>query len=137
MVVSAIRALKIPGVLPHLGKNPDRCFGKKVGRHLPVVEIRQLLAKKREERYDDAQAVINDLCAATELMQSEKDRAENIMIVDLLRNDLSRVCEPDTVHVAQLCGLERYQYVQHLVSVVRLDYLDIYLVAQHTRRRVQ
>ena len=40
------------------------------------------------------------------------------MIVDLLRNDLSRTCLPDSVRVSQLCGLEMYEYVQHLVSVV-------------------
>jgi len=60
-----------------------------------------------------------DLFAASDLEQSEKDRAENVMIVDLLRNDLSRTCRAESVHVAQLCGLERYAFVQHLVSVVR------------------
>jgi para-aminobenzoate synthetase component 1 len=59
-----------------------------------------------------------DLYAGEELRHSEKDRAENVMIVDLLRNDLSPVCEPDSVCVTQLCGLEMYRYVQHLVSVV-------------------
>ena len=52
------------------------------------------------------------------LRASEKDRAENVMIVDLLRNDLSRTCRPESVRVSQLCGLETYEYVQHLVSVV-------------------
>ncbi len=56
---------------------------------------------------------------ASQLFRSEKDRAENIMIVDLMRNDLSRVCEDDSVSVTQLCQVERYQYVQHLVSVVQ------------------
>jgi len=60
-----------------------------------------------------------DLFAGDALLQSEKDRAENVMIVDLMRNDLSRVCKPDSVHVARLCQLETYAYVKHLVSVVR------------------
>ncbi|MEN6406242.1 MAG: aminodeoxychorismate synthase component I [Thermoguttaceae bacterium] len=59
-----------------------------------------------------------DRKALDDLVSSEKDRAENVMIVDLLRNDLSRVCEPDSVRVAQLCGVETYQYVFHLVSSV-------------------
>lgn len=59
-----------------------------------------------------------DLFSGDDLRASEKDRAENVMIVDLMRNDLSRVCEPDSVCVQQLCEVENYQYVQHLVSSV-------------------
>jgi len=60
-----------------------------------------------------------DARAAGELGQSEKNCAENIMIVDLLRNDLSRICLPESIEVTQLCGLETYRHVQHLVSVIR------------------
>jgi para-aminobenzoate synthetase component 1 len=56
--------------------------------------------------------------ATQRLLASEKDRAENVMIVDLLRNDLSRSCRPESVEVTQLCGLETYAWVRHLVSVV-------------------
>lgn len=72
-----------------------------------------------------------DRLAAEELLASEKDRAENVMIVDLLRNDLSRACDPHTVTVETLCGLETYASVHHLVSVVTgrlsegLDGLDL------------
>ncbi len=53
-----------------------------------------------------------------ELLVSEKDWAENVMIVDLMRNDISRVCLPHTIKVPQLCGLESFATVHHLVSVV-------------------
>jgi para-aminobenzoate synthetase component I len=59
-----------------------------------------------------------DRAAEAELLASEKDRAENVMIVDLMRNDLARVCDARSVRVEQLCGVEAYQHVLHLVSSV-------------------
>lgn len=58
---------------------------------------------------------------AGDLMASVKDRAENVMIVDLARNDLGRVCVPGTVSVPALCATERHPGLAHLVSTVRGD----------------
>jgi para-aminobenzoate synthetase component 1 len=54
-----------------------------------------------------------------DLLRSAKDRAENVMIVDLLRNDLGRVCAYGSVRVPAVCRLETYEHVHHLVSEVR------------------
>ena len=59
-----------------------------------------------------------DGALTAELLASAKDRAENVMIVDVLRNDLGRVCLPGSVRVPRLCRLERTSAVQHLVSTV-------------------
>ena len=59
-----------------------------------------------------------DRALACELLNSAKDRAENVMIVDVLRNDLGRVCRPGSVRVPRLCRLERTVAVQHLVSTI-------------------
>ncbi|MCJ2136445.1 aminodeoxychorismate synthase component I [Methylobacterium sp. J-026] len=90
------------------------------------VETRPIKGTAR--RLDDPEA---DRAAAAALQASVKERAENVMIVDLLRNDLSRVCAPGSVAVPTLCGLETYANVHHLVSVVTgqlrngLDALDL------------
>ncbi|MBG7609500.1 MAG: aminodeoxychorismate synthase component I [Anaerolineae bacterium] len=62
--------------------------------------------------------VESDQKFATALLRSEKDRAENVMIVDLVRNDLSRVCQNHTVNTPEICVLESYATVHHLVSKV-------------------
>ncbi len=77
------------------------------------VETRPIKGTRRRTGDESVDRRIED-----ELLASEKDRAENVMIVDLLRNDLSRTCEPESVQVEQLCSLERYPFVAHLVSVI-------------------
>jgi len=59
-----------------------------------------------------------DVILKSTLRRNEKDRAENVMIVDLLRNDLSRVSQDHTVQVPELCVVESYSTVHHLVSTI-------------------
>jgi anthranilate synthase component 1 len=71
-----------------------------------------------------------DLRLAEELKRNEKERADHVMLVDLGRNDLGRVCEYGSVRVPQYMALERYSHVMHLVSTVEgqlaenTDHLD-------------
>jgi len=78
-----------------------------------TVEARPIKGTRRRDA-DPAR----DAALIAELASSRKDRAENVMIVDLLRNDLSRVCAPGSVRVPVLCGLESYASVHHLTSVI-------------------
>ena len=59
-----------------------------------------------------------DLRLAEELKRNEKERAEHVMLVDLGRNDLGRVCEYGSVRVPQFMALERFSHVMHLTSIV-------------------
>lgn len=90
--------------------SPERLIALRDG----TVETRPIKGTRKRTRYPEV-----DLHAQRELKSSEKDRAENTMIVDLMRNDLSRVCRDDSVRVTQLCELEKYESVLHLVSAVQ------------------
>jgi anthranilate synthase component 1 len=59
-----------------------------------------------------------DNALAEELLADEKERAEHLMLVDLGRNDLGRVCEPGTVEVVDFMSVERYSHIMHIVSTV-------------------
>jgi para-aminobenzoate synthetase component 1 len=62
---------------------------------------------------------VEDERLRTELRESEKDRAENVMIVDLMRNDLGRVCQYGSILVTELCAIQEHPTLFHLVSKVR------------------
>ncbi len=78
-----------------------------------LIEARPIKGTRRRD-FDPAR----DAQLARELQDSAKDHAENLMIVDLMRNDLSRVAELGSVRVPQLCALESFASVHHLTSVV-------------------
>ena len=59
-----------------------------------------------------------DAALATELLADPKERAEHLMLVDLGRNDLGRVCRPGSVEVVDFMSIERYSHVMHIVSTV-------------------
>ncbi|WP_135075687.1 aminodeoxychorismate synthase component I [Terasakiella sp. SH-1] len=89
--------------------SPER-FIKTDGRDVETCPI-----KGTRPRGDTKQA---DQALAFELKNSEKDRAENTMIVDLLRNDISKVCAPHSVQVPELCEVHSFASVHHLISTV-------------------
>lgn len=92
-----------------LSNSPER-FIQISGKH---VETRPI--KGTRPRSSDA---TQDLVYSNELLTSTKDKAENVMIVDLLRNDLSKSCEIGSVQVNKLFQLQSFANVHHLVSIV-------------------
>jgi para-aminobenzoate synthetase component 1 len=91
--------------------SPERFLTVKDG----IVETKPIKGTRPHIRDDEAL----DTLYRNSLENSEKDRAENIMIVDLLRNDLSKSCRPDNLKVTALCALESFASVHHLVSTIQ------------------
>ena len=97
------------GGLAIVGSSPEmlvRVEGRRVETH-PIAGTRPRGAHEED-----------DLRLAEELKRNEKEKAEHVMLVDLGRNDLGRVCDYGTVRVPQYMALERYSHVMHLVSTV-------------------
>jgi para-aminobenzoate synthetase component 1 len=85
---------------------------------LLIVEGRRVTTRPIKGTRRRSADPIEDAAAAAALMASAKDRAENVMIVDLLRNDLGKICETGSIHVHGICELESFATVHHLVSTI-------------------
>lgn len=97
------------GELAIVGSSPEMLVRVEAGR----VETHPIAGTRPRGGSDE-----EDIRLAEELKRSEKERAEHVMLVDLGRNDLGRVCETGSVRVPQYMTLERYSHVMHLVSTV-------------------
>ncbi|MGF1720584.1 aminodeoxychorismate synthase component I [Vibrio kyushuensis] len=100
-----------------LSVSPERFLQIK-DRFIETKPIKGTRPRSDDKKIDDANA--------HELACAEKDQAENLMIVDLLRNDIGRVAKPGSVHVPKLFDIESFPAVHHLVSTIRAKLDDNY-----------
>ena len=118
-----LRAAQGPGyhALLDLGQfriisaSPELFFQRRGGR----ITTRPMKGTRARGRWSD-----EDRDRARDLLQSEKDRAENLMIVDLLRNDLGRIARTGSVKVSDLFTVERYRTVLQLTSTITAEIAD-------------
>jgi anthranilate/para-aminobenzoate synthase component I len=90
--------------------SPERLARWSWGGIIETAPIKGTRPRKKTEALDRSQR--------EDLLKSEKDRAEHLMIVDLERNDLGRICRTGTVRVRELCALKTYPSVHHLVTTI-------------------
>ncbi|TXH03541.1 MAG: aminodeoxychorismate synthase component I [Nevskiaceae bacterium] len=93
-----------------LSSSPERLVRFEDG----VVETRPIAGTRPR-----GQGEAEDLAQRSHLMGSLKERAEHVMLIDLERNDLGRVCEPGSIEVSELMTMESYAHVHHIVSNIR------------------
>ncbi|MDX8403456.1 MAG: anthranilate synthase component I family protein [Mariprofundaceae bacterium] len=110
-----VRAGSEDNPLQIISASPERLFSLSPDG---VVETRPIAGTRRRGEGDDDESL------KSELLLSDKEQAEHIMLVDLERNDLGRICKPGSVEVNERMSVERYSTVQHIVSNVRGELAD-------------
>ena len=103
------------GAFSIVGSSPEALV-KVSGRHV----ITHPIAGSRPRGGDAA----SDLALADELSADAKERSEHLMLVDLSRNDLLRVCDPESLQVSEFMQIHRFSHIMHLVSTVEGDLRD-------------
>lgn len=96
-----------------LSDSPEKFL--EIGRHQDGLKATAEPVKGTRRRRDDP---VEDRAVVDDLLGDEKDRAENVMITDLVRNDLSRVCRDHSIREEAVCALQSFAGVHHLVSRV-------------------
>ena len=101
--------------------SPER-FIKRIGEDLSTQPIKGTARRSKDLKEDDKLKM--------ELSQSLKERTENVMIVDVARNDISRIAEKGTVKVEELCGIYSFKQVHQMISTIRCKTGKDYTIEQ-------
>lgn len=122
-----IHPLKVYGSLSRSSPNPFSAYYKLGDKYLLCMSPERYLNRSghtilsqpiKGTSRRDAENEARDALSKDHLRTSEKERSENIMVVDLVRNDLSRVCRKGTVKVDELCGIYSFPQVHQMISTV-------------------
>lgn len=113
--------------LTHVSPNPFACYYRLDHRYLLCASPERYLQKKGTQLLSqpikgthkrDLLNPVTDAALKQQLAESEKDRSENVMVVDLVRNDLSRICKEGTVKVGELFGIYSFPQVHQMISTI-------------------
>ncbi len=122
-----INPVQIYSQLTALSPNPFACFYKLNDKYLLCASPERFLQKKGNRLLSqpikgtykrNLENAESDTLLKNELLNSAKDRSENVMVVDLVRNDMSRVCSEGTVKVAELFGIYSFPQVHQMISTI-------------------
>jgi para-aminobenzoate synthetase component 1 len=128
-----VSPLALYSKLTTVSPNPFACFYKLHDKYLLCASPERYLQKKGNTLLSqpikgtvkrDLQNSTTDEALMYQLHQSKKDRSENVMVVDLVRNDLSRVCKEGTVTVEELFGVYRFPQVHQMISTIKGELRD-------------